>query len=129
LATAKELEPFANHGSQTAALDYIISVESNVFVPSHSGNMARAVEGHRRFLGHRRTINPDRYGPSHGVVLLNSTRVAWELKIRSYMGNPLLIRLLMIRIKNQMLAQNRMWICTRHPLFLELWLKMDVDIN
>ncbi|XP_074295567.1 O-fucosyltransferase 38-like [Silene latifolia] len=62
LATQYELEAFSGHASQSAAIDYIISVESNVFIPSHSGNMARAVEGHRRFLGHRKTITPDRKG-------------------------------------------------------------------
>ncbi|KAJ4766378.1 O-fucosyltransferase family protein [Rhynchospora pubera] len=62
LVQKKELQKFMKHASQAAALDYIISVESDVFVPSYTGNMARAVEGHRRFLGHRKTITPDRKG-------------------------------------------------------------------
>lgn len=60
MASIEELEPFSNHASQMAALDYIVSIESDVFIPSYSGNMAKAVEGHRRFLRRGRTVSPDK---------------------------------------------------------------------
>ncbi|KAM7256489.1 hypothetical protein ACFE04_012230 [Oxalis oulophora] len=86
LATAKELEPFVNHASQMAALDYLVSVESDVFVPSYSGNMARAVEGHRRFLGHRKTIAPDR----KALVRLFDKIDLGRLKEGKYLSNRII---------------------------------------
>lgn len=49
LLSLDELRPFHNHSTQMAALDYLVSVASDVFIPSYDGNMARVVEGHRRY--------------------------------------------------------------------------------
>jgi rhamnogalacturonan I rhamnosyltransferase len=47
----KELfSKFQNHSSQMAAIDFMVSVASDVFIPTYDGNMARVVEGYRRFV-------------------------------------------------------------------------------
>lgn len=44
LALPGELEPFANRASFMAAIDYIVSEKSDVFMPSHGGNMGHAIQ-------------------------------------------------------------------------------------
>ncbi|MFS7922209.1 putative GDP-fucose protein O-fucosyltransferase [Helianthus anomalus] len=49
LLGATDLQYFQNHSSQMAALDYLVSLESDIFVPTYDGNMAKVVEGRRRY--------------------------------------------------------------------------------
>ena len=60
LASPQELASLRGSQHAMAAVDYEVSVAADVFLASYGGNMARAVEGHRRFRGHKRTIAPDR---------------------------------------------------------------------
>ncbi|KAL8456682.1 hypothetical protein ACS0TY_034793 [Phlomoides rotata] len=60
LARDGELTPFLNRPSILAAIDYIVSLSSDVFVPSHGGNMGRAMQGHRAYVGHRKYIKPNK---------------------------------------------------------------------
>lgn len=59
LAREGELLPFLNKSSSLSALDYIVSFNSDIFIPSHGGNMGRALQGHRTYMGHRKTIKPN----------------------------------------------------------------------
>jgi hypothetical protein len=49
LLEPSDLRFFQNHSSQMAALDYLVSLESDIFVPTYDGNMAKVVAGHRRY--------------------------------------------------------------------------------
>ncbi|CAI8600816.1 unnamed protein product [Vicia faba] len=60
LALHGELEPFAKKASIMAAIDYIVSEKSDVFMPSHGGNMGHAIQGHRAYAGHKKYITPNK---------------------------------------------------------------------
>lgn len=60
LALPGELEPFANRASFLAAIDYIVCENSDVFMPSHGGNMGHAIQGHRAYAGHKKYVTPNK---------------------------------------------------------------------
>ncbi|OWM78355.1 hypothetical protein CDL15_Pgr016079 [Punica granatum] len=92
LALPGELEPFANKASSLAALDYIVSEKSDVFMPSHGGNMGHAIQGSRAYAGHKKYITPNKremlpYFLNSSVPEAEFNRIIRELH-RDSLGQP-----------------------------------------
>lgn len=90
LLEPSDLRFFQNHSSQMAALDYLVSLESDIFVPTYDGNMAKVVEGHRRFLGFRKTILLDRKLLVDLIDHYNNGSISWDefsLSVKEAHGN------------------------------------------
>ncbi|KAG6474372.1 hypothetical protein ZIOFF_068307 [Zingiber officinale] len=60
ISSPGELRPFASRASVLTAVDYIVCEQSDVFMPSHGGNMGHLMQGHRSFARHRKFIRPNK---------------------------------------------------------------------
>ncbi|XP_021739379.1 uncharacterized protein At1g04910-like [Chenopodium quinoa] len=78
LLEPSDLRFFQNHSSQMAALDYLVSLESDIFVPTYDGNMARVVEGHRRYMDFKQTISLDRKLLVHLIDQYSDGSLSWD---------------------------------------------------
>lgn len=92
LALPGELEPFGSRASLMAAIDYIVSEKSDVFMASHGGNMGHAIQGHRAYAGHKKHITPNKrhmlpYFMDPSIPESEFNRIVKELH-RDSLGQP-----------------------------------------
>ncbi|KAK4430028.1 Rhamnogalacturonan I rhamnosyltransferase 1 [Sesamum alatum] len=108
LLDPEDLRQFQNHSSQMAALDFMVSVASNIFIPTYDGNMARVVEGHRRYRGFQKTIQLDRRRLVELLDLHQNGTLSWDefsgavrLAHERRMGQPTLRRVIADKPKEE----------------------------
>ncbi|CAI0390340.1 unnamed protein product [Linum tenue] len=78
LLPSSDLGEIKDHSNRMAAVDYIVSLASDIFAPSYDGNMAKVVEGHRRYLGYKTTIRLDRKVLVTLIDKYKSGKMRWD---------------------------------------------------
>ncbi|GJP57512.1 hypothetical protein CLOP_g12222, partial [Closterium sp. NIES-67] len=73
-----QLAPLLPFQNRLAAVDHEVSIQSDAFVFTYDGNMARMVQGHRRFHAHTVTIDPDKHAIIQAIDAYQSGKATWD---------------------------------------------------